>query len=430
MSTLSELRKRVVFTAVGSLGDLHPYLAIALGLKARGHEATIATSECYRQKVLALGLGFAAIRPDSNDVGNPDVMRRYMELRRGTERVIRNWILPALRETYEDTRVAVQGADLLVSHPLTYATRLVAEKEGYNWVSTMPTPGGFFSAFSPPLLPGYPEVTKALRFLGPAFWRPFGRCLAWGSRYWAIPWYRFRRELGLPSAPELSPLVEGFSPALHLATFSRFFADRQPDWPAQTAVTGFPFLDQDGARGLPPELGRFLEAGPPPLVFTLGSSAAAIAGTFYEQSAQAARRLGRRAVLILGGPRTRPSSLPEGVAAFDYAPFAALFERACAVVFPGGIGTTGLAMRAGLPALVVPLAHDQPDNADRLTRLGLARTLSWRRYSSPRAAAELKRLLEDPGYTHRAQELSLDIRQEDGVARACDALEKQLRGGG
>src|SRR5208282_3035081 len=221
----------------------------------------------------------------------------------------------------------------------------------------------FFSALSPPLLPGYPGLSKTLRFLGPAFWGPLGHSLKRATRFWARPWYQLRRELGLSSTAEPNPLVDGLSPLLHLAFFSRWLADKQPDWPAQTAITGFPFHDRDGAGGLPPDLARFLNEGPPSLVFTLGSSAASIAGSFYEQSA-AARQLSRRAVLILGDPRARPPSLPEGVAAFEYAPFAALFEWASVLVYPGGIGTTGLAMRSGLPMLVVPLAHDQPHNAD------------------------------------------------------------------
>jgi rhamnosyltransferase subunit B len=418
--------KRVVITAVGSLGDLHPYLAIALGLQARGHEAIIATSECYRQKVLALGLGFRPLRPDSEVVGNPDMMRRFMDPRRGTERVLRKWIMPVIRESYEDTLAAAQGADLLVSHWITFATRLVAEKEGISWASTMTTPACLFSAASPPLLPGYPGLSRSLRFLGPAFWGPLGHALKRATRFWAKPWYQLRRELGLPSSTEVNPLCDGHSPLLHLALFSRWFADKQPDWPPQTAITGFPFHDRDGAGDLPPELARFLDEGPPPLVFTLGSSAASIAGPFYELSAAAARRLGRRAVLILGDPRSRPASLPEGVAAFDYAPFGALFARALALVYPGGIGTTGLAMRCGLPMLVVPLAHDQPDNADRLTRLGIARTIDWHHYSAPRAAAELERLLEDREYARRAWNLSGHVRQEDGVASACEALEAVL----
>ena len=83
-------------------------------------------------------------------------------------------------------------------------------------------------------------------------------------------------------------------------------------------------------------------------------------------------------------------------------------------------------MRCGLPMLVVPLAHDQPDNADRLTRLGIARTIDRRRYTARRAAAELERLLEDREYSRRARNLSGHVRQEDGVPTACDALEAVL----
>jgi len=275
------------------------------------------------------------------------------------------------------------------------------------------------------LLPGYPGLSRTLRFLGPAFWGPLGHSLKRATRFWARPWYQLRRELGLSSTAEPNPLVDGLSPLLHLALFSRWLADKQTNWPAQTAITGFPFHDRDGAGGLPPDLARFLNEGPPSLVFTLGASAASIAGSFYEQSA-AARQLSRRAVLILGDPRARPPSLPEGVAAFEYAPFAALFEWASVLVYPGGIGTTGLAMRSGLPMLVVPLAHDQPHNADRLTRLGIARTLDRRHYSAQRAAAELERLLEDPEYSRRARNLSGHVPQENGVAAACDALEAVL----
>ncbi len=98
--------RRVVVTAFGSLGDLHPYLAIALGLKSRGHEAVLVTSACYRRKVEGLGLGFRAMRPDSTFVDDPSVMRRVMDLRTGLEHILRRVILPAVRESYEDILAA------------------------------------------------------------------------------------------------------------------------------------------------------------------------------------------------------------------------------------------------------------------------------------------------------------------------------------
>jgi UDP:flavonoid glycosyltransferase YjiC (YdhE family) len=195
-------------------------------------------------------------------------------------------------------------------------------------------------------------------------------------------------------------------------------------------LTGFPFLDRDGEAGLPPDLARFLDDGPPPVVFTLGCSASAVAGQFFRHSAEAARGLGRRAVLVLKAPGNRPPSLPEGVIAVDYAPFPALFPRAAAVVHHGGVGTTGLGLRAGRPALVVPFAHDQPDNAARLARLGVARILYPRHYTPARAAAELGRLLDDPTYSAKASEVGDRVRREDGVGAACDALESLLRAGG
>lgn len=415
-------RRRIVLTAVGSLGDLHPYIAIALGLKSRGHEAVVATSACYRQKVEALGLGYRVLRPDSPSVTDAAVMPYFMHPRWGTARSIREYLLPVLRESYEDTLAASEGADLLVSHTITYATRLVAEATGIPWVSTAITPSALWSAFDPPLLPGFPGVSKRLRPLGPVFWGPVGRSLKWATRSWAGPWYRLRKELGLPPSGD-NPLVDGHSPSLVLALFSEVLAAKQTDWPPQTLVTGFPVFDQDGETGLPPGLERFLDTGPPPIVFTVGFSAVTVAGRFFEDSLAAARSLGRRAVLVgkrLSGAQT---PLPKGVFACDYAPFSQLFPQAAAVVHAGGIGTTGLAMRAGRPMLVVPFAFDQPDNAERLRRLGVARTLPGPTYSANRATAELRHLLDEPSYAQRASEVSRRIQAEDGVQVACDALE-------
>jgi UDP:flavonoid glycosyltransferase YjiC (YdhE family) len=237
-----------------------------------------------------------------------------------------------------------------------------------------------------------------------------------------------RAEVGLPPTSE-SPLFEGQnSPLLVLALFSKLLADTQPDWPRQTILTGFPFFDQDGEGGMPPELVRFLDAGPPPLVFTLDSSAVADAGPFYEHSVTAAKRLGRRAVITSGRDAGRwRASLPDGVIACDYAPFSELFPRAAVIVHAGGVGTTGLAMQSGRPTLVVPYAHDQPDNAERVRRLGIARTVAHHRYTPARAAAELRHLLESPMYDQRASEVAEQIRQEDGVRAACDALEGLLQ---
>jgi UDP:flavonoid glycosyltransferase YjiC (YdhE family) len=351
-------------------------------------------------------------------------MRRSMDRRTGSEFVIREYMMSVLRETYEDTLAAADGADLLVSHLLTFTTRLVAEKKGIPWASTFLQPLGLLSVYDPPVFPQVPFLAK-LRFLGPAFHRLLFWCGKWSARTWFKPWHRLRADIGLPPTSEI-PLFEGNSPLLVLALFSKVLADKQPDWPQQTVLSGFPFYD--GGDRLPAELARFLGEGPPPIVFTLGSSGAEVAGPFYEYSVTAAKRLGRRAVIVVGmNARHRPTSLPDGVIASDYAPFSELFPRAAVIVHAGGVGTTGLAMRSGRPTLVVPYAHDQPDNAERVKRLGIARTMPRHRYTPARAAAELRHLLDNPVYGQRASEVGRQIQQEDGVGSACDALERLLQ---
>jgi UDP:flavonoid glycosyltransferase YjiC (YdhE family) len=179
-------------------------------------------------------------------------------------------------------------------------------------------------------------------------------------------------------------------------------------------------------QALPAAVEIFLAAGESPIVFTLGSAAVHIADDFFAQSARAAQRLGRRALLVLG-QNVPPPDLPPTILACDYLPYAQIFPHAAAIVHQGGVGTTAQALRAGRPMLVVPFAHDQPDNAARVTRLGVARTLPRWRYRAPQIARELAALLGDASVTRAAADIGQTVRAERGVAAACDALEKTLR---
>ena len=418
--------KRIVLTTFGSLGDLHPYVAIASGLRARGHDAILATSACYQQKIEALGISFRAVAPDSDWVSDPRNMLRFMDPRLGLLRLAREVLLPVLRDSYDDLLAAVNGADLLVSPQFTLAARLVAEKTGIAWASSIHIPMFFFSAYDLSVLPVAPILSRQLHCLGRAFWGPLIWFAKRATRPVAKPWYRLRAELGLPAASETNPLLDGHSPALVLALFSKLLADKQPDWPPQSVITGFPVFDQEGQAALPSELTRFLNDGPPPIVFTMGTAVSANAGKFFEHSAAAAKLLGRRAVLIHKDPRNRIAALPRGVMACEYARFSELFSQAAAIVHHGGIGSTGLAMRAGRPTLIMPCAWDQPDNAERAKRLGIARSILPRHYMPERVAAELRELLDNPTYSERALQVADQMRDEDGVSAACDTLEALL----
>lgn len=422
--------KRITLVTFGSLGDLHPYLAIGLELKRRGHSPVIATSEYWREKVEAEGLDFAPVRPDAaNDLDERRAfLARLFDTREGTRIVLSELMMPVLRESFDDTRRAAEGADLMVAHPLTFSVRLISELEGIPWASSVLAPLSFLSSLDPPVLPIMSWLER-FRWLGPRFHQALFQLGRRQTIPWAKPWHALRAELGLPPTRE-NPIFEGqHSPDLVLALFSEQLARPQADWPPQTVVTGFCDFDRNGDHEAPPEeVERFLDAGPPPVVFTLGSAAVWSPGSFYAESLEAIRRLKARAILLIGpeGVNALPEPLPEGVAAFGYAPYSSLFPRAAAIVHQGGVGTTAQAMRAGRPMVVVPFGFDQQDNAARVQRLGIARMIPKERYCADRVARALRQLLDEPGPADRAAEIGRRVRQENGAAVAGNAIEALL----
>jgi rhamnosyltransferase subunit B len=178
---------------------------------------------------------------------------------------------------------------------------------------------------------------------------------------------------------------------------------------------------------MPHQLQKFLDEGSPPIVFTLGSSAFWVAQDFYRDSIKAAQALGERALLLIGHERNLPGEqLPEGVVAFEYAPFGQVLPRARAIVHQGGVGTTGQGLRSGRPVLIVPHAHDQFDNAARVVRLGCGRWIARPRYNATTATKELEALLGTPDYTGNAADVGRQVRSENGAAAAADAIEEVL----
>jgi rhamnosyltransferase subunit B len=424
--------KRIVISTFGSFGDVHPYVAIALELKARGHRPLIATSEVYREKMDTAGIDFHPVRPDvpsyEDTTELQKLVERLMDQKQGPE-AIGDLILPHLRDIYSDLDAATEDADLLLTHPLPFAGTMVADKKRLPWISSVLAPASFLSVYDPIVPPQWPWLYYFMK-LSPWVGRGVMALATIKLDKMARPIYDLRKELGLPRGGQ--PLFAGqHSPTKVLALYSKLLGAPQRDWPANTVITGFPFYDRRdyfGETEMPAGLMEFLDTGPPPIIFTLGSSAFWVARDFYHDSIAAAEALGKRALLLIGHERNLPASpLPDGVATFEYAPFGEVLPRACAVVHQGGVGTTGQAMRSGKPVLIVPHAHDQFDNAARVARLGCARVLPRPRYNAKTATRELRMLLEDPNYSEAAKRVGEVVSQEDGTRVAVDEIEKVLQ---
>jgi rhamnosyltransferase subunit B len=428
--------KRIVLATIGSFGDVHPYIALALELQRRGHRPVVATSEIYREKMESAGVELHAVRPDDLPTHEePDrfseFLEKFMDRRRGMTEILGQLVLPYLRVTYDDLTTAARGADLIVTHPLTFMGRLVAEKQGIAWASSVLAPASLFSKYDPLVPPQAPAMHKLFR-LHPIFFQAamsFGRSQL---RPLLTAVNEVRAEEGLPPT-KANPILEGqHSPALVLALFSRALAEPQRDYPPNCFTTGFPFYDRRDffqETETPRELLDFLDAGGPPVVFTLGSAAIWVAKDFYRESAAAAQSVGRRALLLIGHERNRSAeALPAGVAAFEYAPFGEVLPRAAVIVHHGGVGTTGQSLRAGRPQLVVPFSHDQFDNGARVARRGAGRMLPRGDYNAGSAARELRRILGDESYAARAAEAARIVQSEDGTRTACDLIEEKMFG--
>ena len=213
-------QRRILFASIGSLGDLHPVLGMAVELKRRGHIVRIASTPFYRERVEALGIEFRPLRPDW-DPTDSGLVAQCEDMRRGTEILLRRLVLPHLRDTYSDLLDATREVDVMIASELVYAAPLVAEKLDLKWASAMLSPCTFFSVHDPPVAPNVPEL-QYLRWTGPRAHRAMLRVASAAIDHWWQPIRELRKAEGL--GPGGNPLLhDKFSPELVLALFSRSF---------------------------------------------------------------------------------------------------------------------------------------------------------------------------------------------------------------
>lgn len=416
---------RILLATLGSLGDLHPYIAVGKALVARGQRVRVATSIDYRARVETAGLEFAPLAPSIAELGDHEqVARRFFDRWRGPERLFKSMVSGPLFRAYADLRAAVEGVALAVSHPLTPALALIAERRGIPRLSSVLAPYSLFSISDPGVIPGL-EWVHPLQRLGRWPQRLMLNLLRVTVRRWERPLQRLRAEMGL-SPIKGALLIDGqFSPRGTLALFDPMLAAPQQDWPVHTLVCGAALHDagdpQNPMSASDDAAERFLAAGPPPVIFALGSSAVWLARDYWKHAIAACETLGLRGLLLTGMPLQQ--RLPANVAAFDYLPYSRVFSHAAAIVHQAGIGTLSFALRSGRPQLLTPAGFDQPDNAARAVRLGVGRVLPFRHaHSETRLVRELRALLDDPAYATAAADVADKSRGVDGAAAAAQRI--------
>jgi len=330
-----------------------------------------------------------------------------------------------LRRTYAVIEKVYEPHEtILVGHALSLFTRVFEEANQAPAVTLHLAPSIFRSDFKQPLLPTGGDISNWPRWAKRLLW--------WGvDKFGVDPLIAptlnaWRAELGLPP---VSRVFDSWihSPQRVLGLFPEWFGEPQPDWPPQLRLTGFALSDEScspvqRAAEARSALDQFLAEGEAPIVFTPGS-ANEHAVEFFQTAIGATARLGRRALLVTGYRGQLPASLPPHVHHASYASFATLFPRASAVVHHGGIGTCAQGLAAGVPQLVMPIGFDQPDNGAQLTRLGVAEVISSSRFTAPRVAESLNRLLSSAGVRTACDDCRKRVRTQNGATLACDEIE-------
>jgi UDP:flavonoid glycosyltransferase YjiC (YdhE family) len=428
-------QKTVVLATWGSYGDVHPFIAVALALKARGVRPVIATSEEYRQKVEDEGLAFHPVRPSFEQLGRDTGLAQTGFVQAFADRpdwyLIETAIVPYLAEACEDLSAVATDADLVVAHCISIAALMAAELLGKPTISVALAPVWLMSAEDPPLFFEAPIVSALMRWFGPAAAEFFYRLARLRLRGLDRLIDAARSAVGLPPVGDHFVVDGAYWADEVVALYSPLLGGAQARPAKPTLLAGFAVFDRDAPdeRRLSPEIEGFLSEGETPLVFTLGSEFVRIGRQFYETSAEVARSLGRRAILLVGREAEAPLAAlnaPDILVA-GYAPHSLIFPRAAACIHHGGVGTTAQALRAGAPQLICPIFGDQADNAMRAARLGVARVLPYRKFARERAARQLGALLGDPEVRLKARKTAELLAPEDGARTLADRIVARLR---
>lgn len=408
---------RITIFAAGSRGDIQPCIVLARGLQQAGYCVCLAAPEDFAEFVRQHGVDFYPLRGDVQQIMASDTGREFMESAGANPiksiRAVRTMIGPVVMDMAEDAFAACRDADALIFLGVfSVFGQAIAEALDIPIMLVEPTPLLPTRAFPAPSWP----IQKNW-----GAWHNVLSGLAMLQVVWL--WYRpfvdaFRERLGLPACSAVrsyrtlraTPMLSAYSPRI---------IPHPADWPERVHVTGYLFLDAAVDWQPPADLQAFLAAGEPPVYIGFGSMAGREPEQLAELALEALAAAGQRGLLLTGWGGLRTGLVPETVFVLDAAPHSWLFPRMAAVVHHGGAGTTAEALRAGVPAVIVPFVLDQPFWGARIKALGLGpEPIPRKDLTAERLADAILTAVTDADMQLRARAYGEAIRTEQGLDNA------------
>ncbi|MGN6169142.1 MAG: glycosyltransferase [Solirubrobacteraceae bacterium] len=407
----------ILLVSPGSRGDVQPFVALALGLDAAGHQVTVAAPEKLGGLVEGVGVRFVPLAVDFAALSDRPELTTGNPLAhpRAVRRTMREVVMPMMRRMLDGAADAAEGAQAIVHHPKLMGGDDLAAAHGVP---------GIAAATLPLLSPtsAFPPPGVINRDLGAWLNRASYRLLPlMNVAYSSLlrDWRRERLGLRKPAATAGRLRLYCYSPAV---------VPTPADWDETSIATGYWELPQTSLPPPPDDLAAFLSDGTAPVTVGFGSMIGTDPARITATVVAALRRAGRRGVLITGGGGLLADAVTgDDVIAVPEVPHAWLFERVAAVVHHGGAGTTGAGLRAGRPTVVCPFIGDQPFWARAVYERGAGPAPLPATHLEPESLHEaILRATTDPEIARRVGGLGEQLRTERGVARAVRAIQDRL----
>ena len=420
---------RIALLSIGARGDAQPLVALGLGLKNAGYEVVIASHLHNKDLIQNYGLEFSPVKFDFKKFlhgkgGQAVLDPKGNSLRSltGLARLVRA-IQPGVEEMLFDSLNASKGADAVITAAINPGYH-IAEKLGVPCFLVELYPFSPTGDFPPPVIPSKYDLGKTLNRLTYTIveqltWLAFKKNVN-----------KWRKKLDLSAVKFINHFSYVRKKKIpHLNAYSRFVVPEPKDWPKRMHTTGYWFLDKPKGWQPTKELADFIENGSSPISIGFGSMTDKNNEKLATILVEALEKTGQRGILLSGWGGLGNKNLPKTILRMDAVPHDWLFPKMKAIIHHGGAGTTGAALRSGIPSIAIPFFGDQFFWGKQIQKIGVGpKPLPIKNLTSENLSKAINQMLTNETMRSKAKKVGRKIREEDGVGNAVRAINRYLKG--